>query len=188
MPRILSGEAKGRKLAAAKGAAVRPTGSRVRQTFFDILAPGIAGARVLDLCAGTGAVGLEALSREAGYVAFVEASAAAARLIQQNLRTLHTRPERAVVVRRDALAALAGFDRAGARFDIIFFDPPYDSDLYEPVLERLGEGAALSEGGLVVAEHFHKRPLPATIGPLVRSRQVRVGDHVLSFYLRKDEA
>jgi 16S rRNA G966 N2-methylase RsmD len=155
MSRIIGGAGKGRRLKTAGGDSTRPTGARVRQSLFDILAPLIPGCRFLDAFAGNGGVGLEALSRGAAKVVLVDKAAAAVEAAKENARAL---------------------------------DPPYAGDLYEPLLARLGEGPLLAEGGVVVAEHFHKRPLPETIGALTRTRQKRVGDHCLSFYQRTSGA
>jgi len=185
MPRIIGGAGKGRRLKAAAGEATRPTGARVRQSLFDILAPIVPGCRFLDAFAGTGGVGLEALSRGAAKVVLVDRSASAVEAAQANARALAAAGGEAQVFRQDARAAVGALGDQGQRFDVVFLDPPYDSDLYEPLLAHLGqEGSALAEGGLVVAEHFHKRPLPETIGALERTRQKRVGDHCLSFYRR----
>jgi 16S rRNA (guanine(966)-N(2))-methyltransferase RsmD len=156
----------------------------VRQTLFDILAPEIAGARFLDLCAGGGGVGLEALSRGASRVVLVDRSAGAVEAIRANAAALSGLGGEVEVFRQEALAAAAGLAAAGRTFDIVFLDPPYESGLYEPLLERTGE-RLLAEGGVAVAEHFHKRELPARIGGLVRARSVRIGDHRLSFYRRE---
>ena len=161
---------------------MRPTGARVRQSLFDILAPRLTGAAFLDLCAGSGAVGLEALSRGAARAVFVDKARSAAALVEKNLRLSGATSPRGTVILADALAALKTLARKGERFDIVFFDPPYESPLYEAVLERAGRGELLAAGGLLIAEHFHKRALPETIGGLARTRQVKVSDHVLSFY------
>jgi 16S rRNA (guanine(966)-N(2))-methyltransferase RsmD len=173
---------KGRRLKTPAGHATRPTGARVRQTLFDILAPEIPGCRFLDAFAGSGAVGLEALSRGAAQVVLVESNPAAAAALRDNVRALASAGGEARVFRQDARVALAGLADEGATFDVIYLDPPYESDLYEPLLGTVDTRGLLSEGGVAVAEHFHKRPLPATIGGLARSREVRVGDHRLSFY------
>lgn len=181
MTRIIGGESKGRRLAAPRGQVTRPTGSRVKQTLFDILAPRLARARFLDLFAGSGAIGLEALSRGAGEVVLVEHDARVATVLRGNAAQLRDLGD-ARVRQEDFRRALAGLAREGRLFDLVFVDPPYDSDLYEPALEGLVRLGLLAGEGVVAAEHFHKRPLPETIGGLVRERQVRVGDHVLSFY------
>lgn len=184
MTRILAGAAKGRRLAAPAGLATRPTGARVRQTLFDILAPRLDGCRFLDLCAGSGAIGLEALSRGAARVVLVDESPAAAAVLRENAALLRGAGGDVTVLRQDAARALAGLAGEGRRFDVVYLDPPYGSALYEPLLEAVAAGRLLAEGGLLVAEHFKKRALPETIGRLARTRAVRVGDHVLSFYAR----
>ena len=182
MGRIIAGRAKGRRLKTAKGHDTRPTASRVRQTLFDILAPAVPGCRFLDAFAGSGGVGLEALSRGAARVVLVDASAPAVEAIRENAAALRAVGGDLSVFRQDAQVALAGLAGQGLRFDVIYLDPPYESDLYEPVLELVAGRGLLDEGGVVVAEHFHKRSLPETIGGLFRARSVRVGDHRLSFY------
>lgn len=182
MPRIISGRYRGRRLKTPAGAATRPTAGRVRQVLFDILAPELFGCRFLDAFAGSGGVGLEALSRGAAHVVLVERDRAALAALRANLEALGG-DRRAELVRDDGLAALRSAARGGAAaFDLIFLDPPYGSDLARAALETLADGEALRAGGAVVVEHFHKRPLPETIGRLLRDRVVRVGDHLLSFY------
>src|SRR5262245_9635954 len=182
MARIISGQGKGRRLQAPRGLVTRPTAARVRQTLFDILAPAMPECRFLDALAGSGAVGLEALSRGASRVVMVDESAAAVAAIRDNLRALGNLGGAVQVFRQDTRVALAALADAGARFDIVYLDPPYDSPLYEPLLEQVGTTGLLEPEGRVVVEHFHKRVLPETIGRLARTRSVRVGDHRLSFY------
>ena len=188
MARIIAGEAKGRRLRAPKGLATRPTGARVRQTLFDILAPWLPGCRFLDAFAGAGAVGLEALSRGAALVVLVDAAADAVAAMRTNASMLANTGGRVRIVRQDARVALAAFADAQERFDVVYLDPPYQSDVYEASLEQAGRRGLLAEHGVVVAEHFHKRALPERIGGLTRSREVRVGDHRLSFYRRQPES
>ncbi len=181
MARIIGGAGKGRRLKTPAGLETRPTGARVRQSLFDILAPRLPGSRFLDVCAGGGGVGLEALSRGAARVAFVDSSGAAVAAIRDNVLAIGGLP-RADVYRQEALTALKGLARAGRRFDLVYLDPPYESDLYDRLLEALGRLDLLDSGAIVVAEHFHKRALPERIGRLILDRAVRIGDHVLSFY------
>ena len=182
MTRIIGGNARGRRLEAPRGDKTRPTASRVKQTLFDVLAPRMRGCRFLDLFAGSGAVGLEALSRGAAEVVLVESDRHAASIIRDNavlVRGAGGRAEVRCVDYRQALTALA---RQGRSFDLVFVDPPYESELYEPALERLARLGLLAAGATVVVEHFHKRTLRETIQGLVRERQVRIGDHMLSFF------
>ena len=185
--RIIGGRQKGRRLVSPPGHRTRPTGGRVRQMLFDILAPEIPGCRFLDTFAGNGSVGLEALSRGAAKVVLVDRDASAFEAARANARALAGAGGDVQVFRQDARSAIAAFTERGQTFDVVYLDPPYASDLYELLLEQLGTGGVVAEGGLVVAEHFHKRALPATIGALTRSRAVRVGDHCLSFYRRSGE-
>ena len=184
MSRIIGGAGKGRRLKTAAGDATRPTGARVRQSLFDILAPEIPGCTFLDAFAGNGSVGLEALSRGAARVVLVDRSAPAVEAARENARALAAAGGEVQVFRQEAQTALAAFADRGQRFDVVYLDPPYASELYEPLLARIGEGL-LRDAGVAVAEHFHKRPLPERIGALVRSRLVRIGDHCLSFYRRE---
>jgi len=179
--RIVGGLAKGRRL-AAPASATRPTSDRVRESLFNALESRIAlsGARVLDLFAGTGAVGLEALSRGAARVVLIDQSRAAVEVIRENARLLAGGGGDVQIHQQDARIALAALADAGVRFDVVYLDPPYASPLYEPLLEE--SGRLLEETGTVVAEHFHKRALPETIGGLVSTRSVRIGDHKLTFY------
>jgi 16S rRNA (guanine(966)-N(2))-methyltransferase RsmD len=153
----------------------------VKQTLFDILAPRLPGCRFLDAFAGSGSIGLEALSRGASRVVLVDSSPAAVATVRDNLSSLRGLGE-AQVFCQDARIALSALAKSGVRFDLVYLDPPYDSDLYEPLLEQAGALGLVAEEGAVVVEHFHKRRLPETIGRLVRTRRVRVGDHCLSFY------
>jgi 16S rRNA (guanine(966)-N(2))-methyltransferase RsmD len=116
----------------------------------------------------------------------VDQGAAAVAAIRENVRALAGAGGDVQVFRQDARLALAGLADSGVRFDIVYLDPPYASDLYEPLLEQIGSTRVLEDGGLVAAEHFHKRALPERIGGLSRTRSVRIGDHRLSFYRRTD--
>ena len=148
----------------------------------------IPGCRFLDAFAGNGGVGLEALSRGAAKVVLVDRAAAAVEAAKENARALASAGGEVQVFRQDARTAIGALGDQGMQFDVVYLDPPYASDLYEPLLALLGEGPLLAEGGVVVAEHFHKRALPETIGALTRTREKRVGDHVLSFYRRASGA
>jgi 16S rRNA (guanine966-N2)-methyltransferase len=147
--RIIAGERKGHTIFAPKGLDTRPTSDRVRENVFNIVAPWVEGARVLDLYAGSGAMGLEALSRGASRAVFVERDDAAARTIEQNLDKLRLP---GTVLRRDAVNVLAAEAGAGRKYDLVLVDPPYDmyTDL-QPQLARYLP-AVLAEDGLVVVE------------------------------------
>jgi len=180
--RIIGGAGKGRRLRTVGGDDTRPTGARVRQSLFDILSPVVAGCRFLDAFAGNGGVGLEALSRGASVVVLVDRSGGAIEAVRANARALAGAGGEVQVFRQDARTALAAFADQGRRFDVVYLDPPYASDLYEPLLDLCAP--LLGEDGVAVAEHFHKRALPERIGALARTRHLRIGDHCLSFYRR----
>ena len=184
MSRIIGGAGKGRRLKTAAGEATRPTGARVRQSLFDILATRIPGCRFLDAFAGSGGVGLEALSRGAARVVLVDESAAAVAAARENARALQAAGGEVQVFRQQARTALQALADEGREFDVVYLDPPYASGLYEPLMALAGE-RLLAVDGVLVAEHFHKRSLPERIGALVRTRLKRVGDHCLSFYVRE---
>jgi 16S rRNA (guanine966-N2)-methyltransferase len=183
--RVIAGSAKGRRLATLRTLALRPTPDRVREALFNILGEQIVGAAVLDLFAGSGAIGLEALSRGACAAVFVDAHEPACRLVEKNLQRCGLY-ERATVWCRDALHAIAALKAQGHTFDVIFLDPPYHTSLLEAALQRLGDGRLLGADGQVIAEHFFKRAVPERIGRLRRTRMARFGDVALSFYRLQD--
>ena len=185
MLRVIAGSAKGRRLATLRTLALRPTPDRVRQALFNILGTQIDAATVLDLFSGSGAIGLEALSRGARHALFVEAHAPACRLIENNLRLCRLQAQ-GVVVCRDVLEALPTLK--GQVFTLIFLDPPYRTSLVEEALHLLGDGRLLTPSGQVIAEHFFKRQLPERYGRLHRVRVARFGDVALSFYRLEDQA
>lgn len=165
---------------------LRPTARRLREILFERLAPRIEGARFLDLCSGSGAVGLEALSRGAAHVTFVETSARACDFIAANLKACGVARSQSEVREEDVLNFLRlAAAEEGRRWDVAFYDPPYSSD-YGPVLSLFGAGAALEprRGALVVEHHCEKR-LGETAGVLRRWRVVRQGESCLSFYERR---
>jgi len=184
--RIIAGRYRGRKLESPSTLETRPTSDRLRETLFNILAPRIEGARVLDLCAGTGAVGIEALSRGAAHGTFVDESRKMCALIEVNVKSLKIDDQEFEVITSEATKFLARCAKKGEQpFDIIFFDPPYAAD-YEAVLDFAGEHAAalLKEDGLIVVEHQKKKELAAEFGELERYRVLKQGDSYLSFYER----
>ena len=179
--RIIAGAFKGRRLVTPRGETTRPTADQVRIALMDTLTPRLPDARVLDLFAGAGGVGLEALSRGAAHATFVERDARAVTALRANVEALGvgalTR-----VRRGDVLRELTALYRAGERFDIVFLDPPYDAALVETTLQSLGGGGLLLSEGLVIAQHFTKRAPAATIGALATFRTRRFGETTLTFY------
>ena len=154
--RIVAGNWRSRLLDIADVEGLRPTSERIRETVFNWLAPGIHGARCLDLFAGTGALGLEALSRGAGATVFVERSPVAARQLQSNIDVL--RADGATVLHLDALDYLRG--EAGPAFDIVFLDPPFAADLLGETCRLLAEQRLLADGALVYLEQDRSKPDP----------------------------
>ncbi|MCA1593885.1 MAG: 16S rRNA (guanine(966)-N(2))-methyltransferase RsmD [Acidobacteria bacterium] len=184
--RITKGKYQKRPLQSTPADGVRPTVRRLRETLFDFLDPYIRGARFLDLCAGSGAVGLEALSRGAAHVTFVERSPKACDVIEANLEQCGASYEHAEVVADDVLSFLRhAVETQEPVWDVAFFDPPYASD-YTEVLALFGAGAMLRrKGGILVVEHLHCNTLSDALGLLRRWRVVKRGDSCLSFYERK---
>ena len=180
--RIIAGRYRSRKLKSSSSLATRPTSDRLRETLFNILTPRIDGAWFLDLCAGTGAVGIEALSRGAAHVTFVEQSRKMGALIKQNCDTLGIDEGEIEVVTGDAADFLRRYaSKSNQPFDIIFFDPPYTEDY--SILRYVAEPESLlADAGLLIAEHHKKKDLAENFGDLRRLRQVKQGDSVLSFY------
>jgi 16S rRNA (guanine966-N2)-methyltransferase len=183
--RVIAGSFRSRVLEAPKGMATRPTSDRLRETLFNVLSPRIGGAAFLDLYAGSGAVGIEALSRGAKQVVFVERAQPALKMLRSNLANL---------------GLTAGFLIEGSpviqwlrrekvlQFDVVFLDPPYDANgEYDTVLELVGQtpSGLLAEGAVVIAEHRRKERLPERYGALERTRLLEQGDAALSFYARR---
>ena len=181
--RIIAGTFRSRTLQAPAGMSTRPTSDRLRETLFNVLAPRIEGAAFLDLYAGSGAVGIEALSRGAGRVDFVERAPAALEVLRANLARLgvnvgyrvHAGSVRTVL---DRIAKSSGFD-------LVFLDPPYEAaQEYIATMETLGGKATrlLTVGAMVIAEHRRKERLEECYGSLKRTRLLEQGDAALSFY------
>jgi 16S rRNA (guanine(966)-N(2))-methyltransferase RsmD len=176
--RVIAGSLKGRRLKSPSWIGLRPTSDKLRETLFNILAPRIVGARVLDGYAGTGAIGIEALSRGADAVTFVECEPRAQELVADNLERCGLR-EGYAIIRADIRRAFARLRDAGDAFDIVLLDPPY-SDEPDDVLNVAA--GVMCAGGVLVIEHRKGRPTPLSAGGLMRTRQVASGDTILTFY------
>lgn len=161
---------------------VRPTTDRVRESLFAILRHDLPRARVLDLCAGSGSLGIEALSRGASHVTFVDAYGPCLDIVRQNLETVRAEWEAVRLLRADVVRALETFEASDEAFDVVFVDPPYASHLAHQALQRLGMGELVSESGVVVVEHPHRTPLADFYGNLTRVRVETYGETSLSFY------
>ena len=164
---------------------VRPTSDRLRETLFNVIAPRIQDARFLDLCAGSGAVGIEALSRGASHATFVDRSRRSCALIESNIELCRIMEEQQVIYCSEAHEFLRQ-TRSGP-WDIIFFDPPYKDD-YLKTLDFIGSNTSklLAGDGLLIAEHHHKNDLPESLGNLNRIRVLKQGDSALTFYTDTD--
>ena len=186
--RVIAGKFRSRRLQSLPGMAVRPTSDRLRETLFDILTAGnpsaLEGTVWIDLYAGTGAVGIEALSRGASRVCFVESAPDAAELIRENLLTLGVK-NGFQLLRQDALKALRACEQSGIQADFVFMDPPYRMEAaYAQALMALSNSNLLREESLVMVEHQKKFDPGEQIASLHRYRQLKQGDAALSFYRR----
>ena len=186
--RISGGTAKGRRTATKSllkkkptGERLRPTSSKVREALFDILRNRIEGASFVDLYAGAGTVGFEALSRGAGRVIFVEQEESRVRSMKSGVDNFGFQ-DSASVFRGKAEEFLKKSVTSKRQFDIFFVDPPYDSEEIERILPLFGEGELLEPGGIVVVEHFFKKQVPGSAGRLIADRSYRYGDTTLTFY------
>ena len=173
---------------------VRPTADRVKESIFSILREQIVDVNFLDLCAGTGSMGIEALSRGAKHVTFLERDPRCIEIIERNLHTCGLLTEsqaRYHLLRRDVVKGIAYLCKRSTMFEIIYFDPPYGVDLvrgsqlYTTCLPLLAESSLLCIGGILFVEHAKQVVLPDTVGCMKRSRQVRYGETVVSFYQKK---
>jgi 16S rRNA (guanine966-N2)-methyltransferase len=190
--RVIAGTARGIRL-EAPGPGTRPFGDRVKQTLFAMLEPDLPGSRVLDLFAGSGAAGIEALSRGAAHATFVERDRAASRVIAANLDRTHLAGQRATVVTADAVTWLRRTVEAGAadgtprtRYDLVVVDPPYaEPGLLQASLEALQPH--LADGARVVAKHFWRDQPPVKVGLLASERERRFGETALTFYRRQED-
>lgn len=185
--RVIAGKYRSRILKSLKGLALRPTSDRLRETLFNVLGPGVVGSRFVDVFAGTGAVGIEALSRSAAEVIFIENHPPAAKLIRSNLDSLKIISGATIL----GFDALRGLEMLASRHksstppvDYVFLDPPYAAAVdYARTLEFLGSATFLAPDAFVIFEHHHKFQLPEQFGVLRRTRVLKQGDATLTFFL-----
>jgi len=187
--RVIAGKLRSRRLRSLRDADIRPTSDRLRETLFNVLTAGnpdaLDGSVWLDLYAGTGAVGIEALSRGAGMVFFVESSLAAAGLIAQNLRSLGLETGFQILT-KEVTRALRTLEAENVTADFVFIDPPYRlENAYRETLSLLSESKLLGADAVIVAEHQKKFDLEDDLFSLHRYRKLEQGDSVLSFYRKK---
>jgi 16S rRNA (guanine(966)-N(2))-methyltransferase RsmD len=179
--RIISGTLGGRQLRGPRALELRPTSDRLKQTLFDIIGARVAGCSFLDVFAGTGSVGLEALSRGALAVVYIESAPAAVRLIRQNLQLCGI-SSGARIVREDVFTALRSLAREGYHPDFAFFDPPYDWRPYDDLLDILFRRGMVREAAQAIIEHHKKAAVPEQGDAFRKFRTVIQGDKCLSFY------
>jgi 16S rRNA (guanine(966)-N(2))-methyltransferase RsmD len=194
--RVIAGKFKGRQLVAPKGIDVRPLADRVKESLFSILRYEIVDSTFLDLCAGSGNVGIEALSRGASAVTFIDKSALCIKTIIRNLEKCGIHPvyggeqgggisadePQVTLLCMDALKGLSHLSKHEATFDIIFLGPPYHSEILLRSSQQISELGLLSPNGIIIAEHHRKQYLPDEIHQLMLFRRERYGDAILSFY------
>lgn len=181
--RIIAGEAKGRNLKSPTGRQTRPTSDRVKESMFNILGDRVPDARVLDLFAGTGNLGLEAISRGAKLSVFIDDNRDSIKIIYDNIKLLKYE-SCCEVYHNNALSALNILNKKDKSFDIIFIDPPYHSDIIPKILETISEAGIMSEYGVIISEHDIKDYLPEKVLNMERYRYTVYGDTALSFYKR----
>lgn len=178
--RVITGSARGRKLKTPEDYDIRPTTDNVKESVFNIIQFDIPGRRVLDLFAGTGQLGIECLSRGAAEAVFIDKSRQAVNIVKDNLRTCALK---GTVLQTDAIDYIK---RCG-KFDIIFVDPPYDSDLYEPVLKTVNLVDILSDGGIIVCETRRERILPEMSAPYKKGREYLYGKVKVGIYTKETD-
>lgn len=178
--RVIGGELKGRKLATMPGIETRPTADRVRESIFNILGDVVRGTRVLDLYAGTGAMGIEALSRGAQFVLFVDSQKIALTALTKNLKTCLLE-SRSVTIEWNILGNLDVLHSHRPGFDLVFIDPPYNKDMIEPTLAHLGSSQCLANGARLIIEHSLLEPIPTNPPAFKLVDQRRYGKTLVSF-------
>ena len=176
--RVITGSARGRKLKTPENYDIRPTTDNVKESVFNIIQFDVEGRRVLDLFAGTGQLGIECLSRGAAQAVFTDQDRKAVQIVKDNLKTCGLQ---GTVLQTDAISYLRGC----GKFDLIFIDPPYDSDLYEPVLEIINSVDILSDGGIMICEARRERQLPEMQAPYRKRREYVYGKVKIAIYDRE---
>jgi len=179
--RIIAGKIKGRKIFSPPGLSLRPTSDKVREALFNVLSEKVLEASVLDLYAGTGAIGIEALSRGASHVSFVEKNRNHLKYLKRNLETCLNPGDFSLF----GMSALDFLKRKKGAYQFVFIDPPYLGGEIDLLLPRLMQGDMMSLGGLLVIEHFHKKKLTEEMGHIYLVKQYKYGETILSFYEKK---
>jgi len=179
--RVISGTAKGHKLKSLDGMATRPTADKIKESLFNILLPIISDTYVLDLFAGTGSIGIEALSRGAEFAVFIDKNPSAVKIIRENL--IHTKlQDKSKIYNADYKKYINNIYDGERAFDIIFIDPPYNKGLIIPAMQLIGEKKLLSPDGLIVVEHGKEENIPEQIGDFKAIRKQDYGRTIITFY------
>lgn len=182
--RVIAGKHKGRHLTAYKGTLVRPTSDRVKESVFSIIQTCVIETSFLDLCAGTGNIGIEALSRGAKQVTFLDRNLSCIRLIEKNLKIIGldiNQPE-VQLIKEDVIEGINQLHQQSESFEVIYLDPPYDSDLYNQCLSYISDTSVLETTGILLVEHRKHRKLPSVYNRLCCYRTKLYGETCLSFY------
>jgi len=179
--RIISGEHKGRRLVGGKKMKVRPTSDRVKESIFNVLREEVAGKKILDLFAGAGSLGIEALSRGAESVTFVDASSQSINILKKNLRDLNLK-SKSIILRMDGLRAL---NKLKQNFQMIFADPPYLKGFVQRIIDSIVQTEVLEKNGLLILEHHKKETFFSPEEKLSVLKQKKFGDTVISFFLKR---
>ncbi len=180
--RVVSGLLKGRKIPTLQGHGIRPTSLRAREALFSILGPVIPGACVADLCAGSGSIGIEALSRGAAKAVFIEQSPEAGRMLQNTLAQFKLEAQSQVFIQDVALAIQNSLLVGWHPFDVLYFDPPYQYEHSHDLLTQMEHANLVSSTGLIIYEHFSKMTPTSSIGKWMQTRTAKYGDTALTFY------
>ena len=181
--RIVGGEYRSRLIEMPKGAQTRPTQDRVREAVFNILTD-VNGMRVLDLFAGSGAYGIEALSRGADHATFVENNSRCLAVIESNIESLKIPESRYAILRSSAYMVLSKLEKDGEKFDLVFVDPPYHKDMAKKCLLYIDYYDILSPIGLVVVEHFRTDSLEEELNNLIPHKERKYGDTIITIFKR----
>ncbi len=185
--RVIAGKYKGRKLNTLKNLKVRPTSDRVKESVFSIIRKKVTEANFLDLCAGSGNIGIEALSQGAKQATFLDEDPQSIRLIEQNLERcgLNRQNPQIQIMRSDASKGISILSKHRMTYELIYFDPPYNSRIYKRCITQISDKRILETKGLLLIEHHHNTQLPLDTGTLRCDRQNRYGEKRISFYRHK---
>lgn len=179
--RVIAGDYKGRRLDCIEGMEIRPTTDKVKESLFNILGNAVIDSAFLDLFSGTGGIGIEALSRGAKYVVFIDANIKSIKVLKGNLDHLNIK-DNVEVFHTDYTTAISKLYKYKKQFDIIFIDPPYRVGTAESALEEIDKNSILSQSGVIIVEHDSKEDMPQSVGKLYLYRIKQYGNTALSFY------